>query len=299
MKSLFGQSVFKVNIDAGFTCPNRDGSKGHSGCIYCNNDSFRPGACKPTLSVSKQVQNGMDYMGRRYGAKQFIAYFQPYTNTYAPVERLERLYLEALSNPAIVGIAIGTRPDAVDDEKLDMIATLKRDGRLVLIEYGIQSVYGKSLEFMNRGHGMAEFQLAVDSTRARGIEAGAHLIVGFPTETRAEMLDMAGIISGTGVGFLKVHQLQVVRDTPLADIYAQDPFYVFGYDEYVEFIADFIERLSPEIVLQRLFATAPDDILIAPLWGRSRHRMLRDIELKLDQRVTYQGRLYRPAVKIQ
>lgn len=292
MKTLFGTGVFKVNIDAGFTCPNRDGSKGYTGCIYCNNDSFSPGACTPKLSVPEQVQNGMAYLGKRYGATKFIAYFQPYTNTYAPVDVLERLYNEALSIPGVVGIAIGTRPDAVDVEKLDMIAALKAGGRFVLIEYGLQSVYEKSLRYINRGHGVAEFQAAVDGTLARGVEAGAHLIVGFPTETRTEMLDMAEIISATGVGFLKVHQLQVVRATPLAEIYGQTPFPVFGYNDYVEFIVEFLERLSPEIVIQRLFATAPDDILIAPLWGMTRHRMLRDIEARLEERITRQGRLY-------
>ncbi len=298
MKSLFGGSVFKVNIDAGFTCPNRDGTKGYTGCIYCNNDSFSPGACSPKLSIAEQVQNGMAYLGRRYGATRFIAYFQPYTNTYAPVDELERLYREALAVPSVVGIAIGTRPDAVDPEKLEMIASLKQEGRFVLVEYGLQSVYEKSLRYMNRGHGLAEFQAAVDATVSRGIEAGAHLIVGFPTETRAEMLDMAEVISATGIGFLKVHQLQIVRGTPLADIYAESPFQVFAYEEYVEFIAEFLERLAPEIVIQRLFATAPDDILIAPLWGRSRHQMLRDIEAKLEARETHQGRLYKPLGKV-
>lgn len=292
MKALFGTSVFKVNIDAGFTCPNRDGSKGYTGCIYCNNDSFSPDACTPKLPVAEQVQNGMAYLGRRYGARKFIAYFQPYTNTYAPVDVLERLYHEALSVPGVAGIAIGTRPDAVDAGKLDMIAGLKSDERFVLIEYGLQSVYEKSLRYINRGHGVAEFQTAVDGTLARGIEAGAHLIAGFPTETREEMLDMAEIVSATGVGFLKVHQLQIVRGTPLAEIYGQTPFDVFGYNEYVEFIVEFLERLSPDIVIQRLFATAPDDILIAPLWGMTRHQMLRDIEALLEERGTQQGRLY-------
>jgi len=288
MRRKFGEPVHKVNVDAGFTCPNRDGTLGHSGCVYCNNDSFRPGSCRPTLSVGRQVANGMAYLSRRYGARKFMAYFQPYTNTYAPVDALERLYREALREPSVVGLAIGTRPDCVDEEKLDLLQRLSREC-FVIVEYGLQSIYEKSLRFIRRGHGFEAFQRAVDMTRQRGIAAGAHIIAGLPTETREESLAMAEAVSATGVEFLKVHQLQVIKDTPLAAMYAEDPFPVFGYDEYVDFVADFLERLSPAIVLQRLFATAPDGILIAPRWGRSRHRMLRDIEGRLALRDTRQG----------
>jgi radical SAM protein (TIGR01212 family) len=294
VKEHFGTAVHKVNIDAGFTCPNRDGTLGVSGCIYCNNDSFRPGSCKPALSVTEQVQNGIVWLRKRYGAERFLAYFQPYTNTYAPADELLKLYKEALAEPSVAGLVIGTRPDCIDEEKLDMLAEISRQ-YFVLIEYGLQSIYSKSLEFINRGHDYEAFLRAVEMTNGAGIHAGAHVIVGFPTETREETLAMAQELSGTGIGFLKVHQLQVIKDTPLAGMFKDEPFHIFDYEEYVEFVADFLERLSPEIVVQRLFATAPDDILIAPRWDRSKHQLLRDIEKTLEERDSFQGRLFKPS----
>jgi radical SAM protein (TIGR01212 family) len=296
VKKKFGTPVHKVNIDAGFTCPNRDGTLGVSGCIYCNNDSFRPGSCRPTLSVREQVRNGIGYLGKRYGAERFIAYFQPYTNTYAPPEVLGRLYREALEEPSVVGLAIGTRPDCIDEEKLDIIEGISRT-HFVIVEYGLQSIYEKSLRFMRRGHGLDMFLTAVRMTRERGIHAGAHIIVGFPTESREEMLEMAPFVSGSGVRFLKIHQLQVIKDTPLAEMYMGQPFRVFGYDDYLDFVVEFIERLSPQLVLQRLFATAPDEILIAPKWGKSRSEILRDIERRLEEKGSFQGVLFSPEVR--
>lgn len=293
MKKRFGAVVYKVNVDAGFTCPNRDGTLGVSGCIYCNNDSFRPASCTPSLSITEQVRKGISHIRRRYRAGKFLVYFQPFTNTYAPVETLAALYGEALSaDPNVVGLAIGTRPDAVDKEKIDLLEDLARR-YFVLVEYGLQSIHDKSLLFIERGHDYRRFLDALEMTRNKGIHIGAHLIAGFPTETKGEMLDMAEEISALDVGFLKVHQLQVVRDTPLAEMYRENPFPVFGYEEYLEFIADFIERTAPRIVFQRLFATAPDEILMAPQWGRNRHQILRDIEKTLDRRDTFQGRRYR------
>ena len=291
MRTRFGFTVYKVNVDAGFTCPNRDGTLGLSGCIYCNNDSFRPNSCKPTLSLSEQIHNGITHIRKRYKANKFIVYFQPYTNTYAPIEILRELYTEALRQPDVIGLAIGTRPDAVDEAKIRMIEELATE-RFMLIEYGLQSIFDKSLSFINRGHDYAAFLKAIHMTKDRGIHIGAHIIAGFPTETREEMLSMAEEISSLPVGFLKVHQLQIVRDTPLEDIYKETPFYTFGYGEYLDFIADFIERTSPDMVFQRLFATAPDSILVAPDWGRSRHQILSDIEKRLETRDTYQGKKY-------
>jgi radical SAM protein (TIGR01212 family) len=289
IKKQFGTTVYKVNVDAGFTCPNRDGTVGTSGCIYCNNDSFRPNSCRPTLSLKEQINNGIAYIRKRYGADKFLVYFQPYTNTYAPIHELEHIYKEALSEPSVVGLAIGTRPDAVDEEKIDLLQSLS-ERYFILVEYGMQSMYDRTLEFINRGHDYDTFRKALDLTKDRGIMIGAHIIVGFPTETREEMLSMADELSHLPVEFLKIHQLQVIRDTPLEAIYRENPFHVFGYDEYIEFAADFIERLTPRIVLQRLFATAPDSILIAPRWDKGRHEILRDIERRLELRDTFQGK---------
>lgn len=291
LKDLFHAPVYKVNVDAGFTCPNRDGTVSVGGCIYCNNDSFRPSACASTSSVSEQIGQGIPYLRRRYGAEKFIVYFQPFTNTYAPVGTLERLYREALDQPGVVGLAIGTRPDSVDEEKITMLAGLARD-HYILVEYGLQTVHDRTLQFINRGHDYACFERAVSLTAGRGIRIGAHLILGFPTESRDDMLAAAGVLSRLPVQFLKLHQLQVVKGTALAELYAANPFPTLGYDEYIGLVADFLERLSPDIVIQRLFAAAPGDILIAPVWNRTRSEFLRDLDSCMERRASRQGKQY-------
>ena len=291
LRKRFGAVVYKVNVDAGFTCPNRDGTVGTTGCIYCNNDSFRPSDCKSAFSIKDQVRRGMSYLSIRYKAEKFLVYFQPFTNTYAPVEELERLYREALAVPTVIGLAIGTRPDCVDKEKIALLESLAKD-RFILVEYGLQSMYDKSLDYILRGHDYRTFLNALDLTINRGIHIGAHIIVGIPTETREETLAMADELSLLPIEFLKIHQLQVIRDTVLARQYELLPFHTFGYGEYLDFLLDFIERLSPDIVLQRLFATAPDKILIAPQWDRTRHQILHDIEVRFAERNAVQGSLY-------
>jgi radical SAM protein (TIGR01212 family) len=276
-------------VDAGFTCPNRDGSVASGGCIYCNNDSFRPVACTSAYSVRNQIEKGIPYLRSRYEAEKFIVYFQPYTNTYADVETLEKLYLEALDNPDVVGLAIGTRPDCIDEEKIKLLEKLARD-YFILVEYGLQSIYNKTLKFINRGHSYECFQNALNITAGRGIRIGAHIILGFPTEKRDEMLKMADELSTLPIEFLKVHQLQVVKGTALEDIYAMKPFAMFGYQEWIEMLADFLERLSPDIVLQRLFAAAPDSILIAPIWNKTRSELLRDLDVYMEKNGSYQGK---------
>ncbi|MCI4627112.1 MAG: TIGR01212 family radical SAM protein [Candidatus Magnetoovum sp. WYHC-5] len=296
MRRLYGRDIYKVNIDAGFTCPNRDGSIAYGGCIYCNNDSFRPPSCKPVLGIKKQVENGISYLSKRYKAKRykakkFIGYFQPFTNTYASVDELKRLYLEALSHKDVIGLAIGTRPDAVDEEKIELLSRLAKD-YFILIEYGLQSIYDKTLDYINRGHDYRCFKECLDMTKNRGIHMGAHLIVGFPTESITEMLYMAQEVSRLPIEFLKIHQLQIIRGTPLGEMFEREPFFVFSYEEYIDFVVNFIERLSPHIVLQRLFATAPYDILIAPRWDKTRQQLTRDIEMQFKKRDTFQGRLF-------
>ncbi|MBF0563701.1 MAG: TIGR01212 family radical SAM protein [Nitrospirae bacterium] len=288
MRRSFGEIVYKVNVDAGFTCPNRDGTIGYGGCIYCNNDSFRPSACTPALGIKAQVQRGITYLTRRYKSKKFIVYFQPYTNTYADVAELEKLYREALDHPAVVGLAIGTRPDCVDEDKISLLEDLAKD-YFVLVEYGIQSIYDKSLVFINRGHDYNCFLNTLNLTKGRGIHIGAHIIAGFPTETIEEMQCMAYELSALPIDFLKIHQLQVVKNTRLAVMYENSPFHVFGYEEYLDFIAEFVERLSPRIVVQRMFALSPDDILIAPRWSKTRQEIIRDIDNLFKSRHVVQG----------
>jgi radical SAM protein (TIGR01212 family) len=246
------------------------------------------------LSLREQIAKGIPYLRSRYGAEKFIVYFQPYTNTYAPVETLERLYREALDNPGVVGLAIGTRPDCVDEEKIALLESLARD-HFILVEFGLQSIYDRTLEFINRGHDYACFRNAVALTSGRGIRVGAHLILGFPTETREDMLGMADELSRMPIEFLKIHQLQVVKDTALADLYLAKPFPTFGYDEYLAMLADFLDRLSPRTVLQRLFAAAPDEILIAPIWSKTRSEFLIDLDACLEKRGSFQGMKCKPA----
>jgi radical SAM protein (TIGR01212 family) len=288
VKRTFDTKVYKVNIDAGFTCPNRDGTVAVGGCTYCNNESFKPGTCRPTLTVTQQVSNGITYLGSRYGAKKYLAYFQAYTNTHASVDKLRELYSEALAHPDVIGLAIGTRPDCIDEAKLDLLAEISKT-HYVLVEYGVQSVYDKTLKFINRGHDYETFLNAVNATRARGINTGAHLIVGLPTENREETLAMADIISEADIGFLKIHQLQIIKDTQMGQDYEDSPFKIYDYSEYLTLLVDFVERLRPDIVLQRMFATAPDEILIAPKWGRTRQQIIRDIELEFEKRDAHQG----------
>ncbi len=293
IRNKFGTKIYKVNVDAGFTCPNRDGTLGVTGCIYCNNNSFRPSSCKPMLSISEQIKNGIVFIKKRYKAEKFLVYFQPFTNTYAPVEQLEAIYKEALGESSVIGLAIGTRPDTIDRSKIEMLEHLASK-YFILIEYGLQSIYEKSLDYIKRGHDYKTFLEAINLTKNKGIYIGAHIIVGLPTETREEMLVMADEISLHKIDFLKVHQLQVIKDTPLENIYKENPFHIFDYDEYLDFIVDFIERISPDIVFQRLFATSPDSILIAPQWCRNRQQILSDIKKRLELRDTYQGKKYKP-----
>lgn len=292
MKDLYGQSVYKVNVDAGFTCPNRDGTVSVGGCIYCNNDSFRPNACTSAASVREQIEKGIPYLRRRYGAEKFIVYFQPFTNTYAPVETLEKLYREALAHPGVVGLAIGTRPDCVDEEKIALLEGLATD-HFILVEYGLQSIHDRTLEFINRGHDYECFKRAVAMTAERGIKIGCHLILGLPAETRDDMLAMAPELSRLPIGFMKLHQLQVIKETPLAGLYAAKQFPTFGYEEYLSIVTEFLERLSPEIVMQRMFAAAPEDILVAPIWNRTRSEFLIDLDSYMEERGSYQGKKYK------
>lgn len=288
LKEVFGKKVYKVNVDAGFTCPNRDGTIGVTGCIYCNNDSFRPASCSPVKPLKQQILDGIEYLKKKYKAKAFLVYFQPYTNTYAPVEKLEKLYKEAVEHPEVVGLAIGTRPDCIDEEKLDLLTRLSKT-HMIIVEYGMQSMYDKSLKYIRRGHDYATFLKAVYDTHEKGILVGAHIIVGLPTETRQESLQMAYEINRHPIKFLKIHQLQVIKNTVLARIYEKRPFPVFEYEEYLDFVVDFIERLRPDIVIQRLFATSPEDILIAPKWNRSKQQILNDINRRFEERNARQG----------
>lgn len=291
LRQRFGSRVQKVIVDAGFTCPNRDGSKGRGGCIYCNNDSFKPPYCQPGMSVRQQVDAGIEYLSRRYKVTRFIAYFQPYSNTYAPLSRLQDLYEQALAHPRVVGLAIGTRSDCIDREKLDYLQQLARD-YYVTIEYGLESPYDHTLQWIHRGHDFRNWAEAVEMTAGRGIHICAHVILGFPTETREQMLKTARIVSRYPLDYLKIHHLHVVKHTVLEKMFRQQPFPLPGYREYVELVVEFLQRLRPDIKVQRLVGETHPRILIAPNWGLRADTIQRHIEEELEKRDAWQGKLW-------
>jgi radical SAM protein (TIGR01212 family) len=296
-KRIFGERVQKVTIDAGFTCPNRDGTKGRGGCIYCNNDAFNPSYCMPEKSIETQIEQGIEFHKNRYRqAKKFLAYFQAYSNTYASLDKLKRIYNKALEYPRVVGMVIGTRPDCIDDEKLDYFASLSED-YYIMLEYGIESFYNPTLERINRGHTVEDSILAIEKTAAKGIRTGGHVIFGLPGETREDMLNEALTLSQLPLDTVKFHQLQIMHDTQLARDYKQNPdeFTVFELDEYIDFIIRFVERLNPDIVIERFSGEVPPWFLAGPGWDDLRTFQVRHkIEKRMKELDTWQGKYYEP-----
>ena len=293
-KKTYGERLQKVVVDAGFTCPNRDGLVGTGGCTYCDNAAFHPGYSTAGIPIHEQIDEGIKFHRVRYRkAEKFLAYFQPYSNTYAPLERLREVYEEALSHPLVAGIVIGTRPDCVDEDKLDYLASLARD-HVVVIEYGIESVYDRTLQRINRGHSFEDAVRAVEMTAARGLTQGAHFIFGLPGETVGDMLAYAPIINKMPLHSVKFHQLQIVRGTALEREFASHPsdFVTFSLDEYLDFIADLLERLRPDLYIERFAGEVPPRFVNSTPWGLLRNtELIRLLEQRLEQRETYQGRL--------
>jgi uncharacterized protein len=290
LKEKFGCRVYKVSVDGGFSCPNRDGTIGTGGCAYCCNDSFRPQTANRLKSITEQVKEGIEYLKRRYRAGKFIVYFQPFTNTHAPLEDLIPVFETAMDCQDVIGLSVGTRPDCVDENKIAWFEKLART-HFVTLEYGLQSIHDKTLARINRGHDYQSWLDAISRTRNRGIWICAHLILGFPWESREEMLCAAASLSDNRVDFLKMHHFHVVKNTPIADEYQKRPFPLLSLDEYAELAIDFLERLSPDIYIERLFGSAPADQLIGPVWGKSKSEIRRRIEQRFVARNTYQGKL--------
>ena len=294
-RSIYGARVQKVSIDAGFTCPNRDGSNGTGGCTYSNNDAFNPSYCEPVNPVSQQIAEGIKFHKWRYNeAVSYLAYFQAYSNTYAPVDTLKKLYEEALAYPGVVGLIIGTRPDCIDDEKLEYIKKLSLE-HYIAIEYGIESCYNKTLERINRGHSFEDAVRALEKTAALGINQGAHFIFGLPGETRNEMLEQAATISELPIKTVKFHQLQIIKGTRMEEEFKNNPgdFDLFSWEEYLEFFISFLERLNPAIVVERFTGEAPPRFLAGEGWGKKRtDQIVNLIEKRMEELDTWQGRLY-------
>jgi radical SAM protein (TIGR01212 family) len=295
-KRTFGSRVQKVSIDAGFTCPNRDGKAGLGGCTYCNNDAFNPSYCQPSKSITQQINEGIEFHKVRYRrAMKYLAYFQTYSNTYAPLNHLKEIYNEALQHPDIIGLVIGTRTDCMDDEKLQYFASLSKEC-YVIIEYGLESTSNMTLAAINRGHTFEQAEAMIRKTASYGIKTGIHLIFGLPGESREEMLSRAEVVSELPLNTIKFHQLQIVKDTKMALQFVENPdfFTLFSLDEYVEFIVAFIERLNPDFVIERFTGEVPPRFLMSQPWGSLRaDQVAVMIEAELEKRDTWQGRLFK------
>lgn len=288
LKRVFGCRVHRISVDAGFTCPNRDGSAGTQGCIYCGGQGSGSFGIARGATVAEQIEHGKEVMVRKYKAQRFIAYFQPYSNTYAPVERLRALYDEALAVKDVAGLIVGTRPDCLPPATLDLLAEYARRTYFWL-ELGLQSPLDRTLKLINRGHDFAAFTAAVQGGRERGIPLCAHVILGLPGETRDEMLATAAILNDIRVDGVKVHLLHVMRDTPLAELYRQGGVRVMDRDDYVGLVCDFLERLDPAVIVQRLTGDGGRDHLIAPLWSLAKFEVLNAIDVELARRGSRQG----------
>ena len=288
LKRTFGCRVHRISVDAGFSCPNRDGTLGSGGCVFCGGDGSGAVGIARGLPVADQIEMGKEVMTRKYKAGKFIAYFQPYSNTYAPVDRLRAVYDEALAVPDVVGLIVGTRPDCLPADVLDLLSGYARRTWFWL-ELGLQSSMDRSLALLGRGHDYAAFAAAAVACRERCIRVCAHVILGLPGETRGEMLATAGRLNELGVDGVKLHLLHVMQGTPLAAMYARGEVRLPDRDEYVGLVCDFLERLDPRISIQRLTGDGGRDQLIAPLWSLAKFEVLNAIDGELEHRRSRQG----------
>lgn len=292
----FPFKVQKISVNAGFTCPNRDGTKGFGGCTYCNNQTFNPAYCRDDRSVTMQLEEGKRFFARKYPQMKYLAYFQAYTNTYGELELLKRMYEEALAVEGVVGLVIGTRPDCMPDSLLDYLEEVNRR-TFLLVEYGIESADDRTLERINRGHSFACTEDAVRRTAARGIRTGGHVILGLPGESREDLIKQAERLSELPLTTLKMHQLQLIRGTRMAHEYALHPeeFHLFSADEYIDLVIDYVEHLRPDLILERFVSQSPRELLIAPDWGLKNHEFTDRVQKRMKERDAWQGKAYRKA----
>ncbi len=279
----YGERVHKIALDSAFTCPNRDGTKGQGGCTFCNNVTFSPNGRQPK-PVQAQIESGRQVIRKRTGALKYLAYFQAYTNTYDRIERLEQLYSEALAEPDVIGLSIGTRPDCVPDPVLDLLAGYQDEGHEVWLELGLQSAFDKTLERINRGHGLAEYQDAIARARGRGLKVCTHLIAGLPGETAHHCSESLSRVLELGTDGLKLHPLHVVKGTRLANTWRSGDYHPLSLREYIRIAANLVEQTPDHIVWHRLTGTASPSLLLAPLWCAEKWRVLNGITRELQQR---------------
>ncbi len=288
LRSIFGERVQKITIDTGLGCPNRDGTISRGGCIYCNDRGSGTGLWQKGLSITEQIERARKPLARRYKAKKFLVYFQSYTNTYTTCDHMESMYEEALSPQGIVGMAIGTRPDCIDDQKLDLIASYGKD-YLVWMEYGLQSAHDKTLAIINRGHTFECFTKAVRNTRDRGINVCAHVILGLPGEDREMILETARKLTETGIDGVKLHLLYVIKGTRLEAMWKNGKYKCLEQREYVDILCDFLERLPENVIIQRVTGDPHEEELAAPEWAMERNKTFKLIQETLEERNTRQG----------
>ena len=293
IRERFPFRVQKISVDAGFSCPNRDGSISSGGCSFCDNRTFNPSYCNRTLSIGQQISDGKAFFARKYPDMKYLAYFQAYSNTYADLDTIRRRYEEALACDGVVGLVVGTRPDCISDELLDYLERLNR--QTFLTEYGIESTCDATLERINRGHTFECSRRAIAATHDRGIITGGHIIVGLPGESAADIIRQAGSISLTKLDILKIHQLQIIRGTRLAEEYAAKPFHVFSVDEYIRTIGEYIQHLRKDIVIERFVSQSPKGLLLAPDWGLKNYEFTNRLNNYLRERNIRQGSLFNGA----
>lgn len=291
LRQRFPYKVQKISVDAGFTCPNRDGRLGTGGCIYCNNDSFNPSYCQREKSVKQQLVEGKEFFRRKYPEMRYMAYFQAFTNTYSTLDHLKSLYEEALDVEDVVGLVIGTRPDCIDDTLLDYLTQLARQ-TMVTLEYGIETANDDTLRLIRRGHDFQCVRDAVERTKGRGIVIGGHVILGLPGEDAEESVRQATIMSELGLDVLKIHQMQIIRGTRLAQMYAENPFHLYSPEEYSELIVRYLEHLSDDMVVERFASQSPKEMLIAPKWGLKNYELTNLIVNKMKREGRRQGSLF-------
>lgn len=292
-RKVYGTRLQKLSIDAGFSCSNRDGTKGTGGCTYCDNRAFNPSYCTPSKSITRQIEEGIEFHRNRYRrAESYLAYFQAFSNTYAPVDELRRMYEEALSCNGVKGLIIGTRPDCVDDRVIDLLSELS-EKYYIAVEYGIESCYNRTLQRINRGHTFEDSVKALKDTSSAGLNTGAHFIFGLPGETKEQMLDEADIISGLPLKTVKFHQLQIIKGTVMEEEFRKKPdeFCIFKLDEYIDFIIKFLERLNPSFIVERFTGEVPPRFLSEEPWsGKRNDQIMNIIEKKLEGLDTWQGK---------
>lgn len=291
IKSRFSERVQKISLNTGFTCPNRDGSKGIGGCTYCNNNTFNPNYCKPEKSITQQLDEGISFFSKKYKTQKYLAYFQAYTNTYADIELVKELYNEAIDHQQVVGLVIGTRPDCINEELIDFLSKLAKTC-FVSLEFGVESTLNKTLKAINRCHTYEETKQAYNLVKNKGIHLGAHLIIGLPGESKADILNHAIEISKLPIHSLKLHQLQIVKHTMMAVQLKKNPeqFNLFEVEEYVDLITEFIAYLRPDIIIERFISESPSHLLVAPKWnGLKNFEVVAKIDRKLIEKKLYQG----------